>query len=80
MFAGAFNDALCANATWSLSFQKSGANAATFNAHIYGTQFDNVYVAFDSPSEEAVFGLGEQAGLGNLRGTYGDVPNTRFID
>lgn len=35
-----------------------------------GDDVQNVYVAFESPKEEAIFGLGEQAGLGNLRGMF----------
>ncbi|EEY60838.1 glycosyl hydrolase, putative [Phytophthora infestans T30-4] len=33
-----------------------------------GSDVANVYLAYESPPEEAFFGLGEQTGIGNLRG------------
>ncbi|KAG7377623.1 hypothetical protein PHYBOEH_000753 [Phytophthora boehmeriae] len=70
---GVFEDAACSNWTWTLSFAldpllDDGVQALIFNATVSGDNVANVYLAYDSPREEAFFGLGEQTGVGNLRG------------
>lgn len=39
-----------------------------FNASVVGDNVTNVYMAYESPQDEAFFGLGEPTGIGNLRG------------
>ncbi|RLN97819.1 hypothetical protein BBJ28_00027249, partial [Nothophytophthora sp. Chile5] len=74
--SGAFADTACSDWTWTLSFSlnatKGTANEDSqplhFNATVYGADVANVYLAYESPHDEAFFGLGEQTGIGNLRG------------
>ncbi|KAG7384865.1 hypothetical protein PHYPSEUDO_002180 [Phytophthora pseudosyringae] len=65
-------DSACSNWTWSLSFSLDSSSGddsqLVFNASVVGDKVDNVYMAYESPHEEAFFGLGEQTGIGNLRG------------
>ncbi|KAG3234210.1 hypothetical protein PI124_g20732 [Phytophthora idaei] len=71
--SGTFGDATCSDWTWSLAFaldSSSGDDSQplVFNANVAGDNVDNVYMAFESPHDEAFFGLGEQTGIGSLRG------------
>ncbi|KAG2988509.1 hypothetical protein JG687_00015954 [Phytophthora cactorum] len=71
--SGTFGDATCSDWTWSLAFaldSSSGDDSQplVFNASVAGDNVDNVYMAFESPHDEAFFGLGEQTGIGSLRG------------
>ncbi|ETO77191.1 hypothetical protein, variant 3 [Phytophthora nicotianae P1976] len=65
--SGSFDDS---NWTWTLSFSLDSDDSQTlkFNASVDGSDVANVYIAYESPLEEAFFGLGEQTGIGNLRG------------
>ncbi|RLN62854.1 hypothetical protein BBP00_00004492 [Phytophthora kernoviae] len=59
--------------TWTLSFtldvsSEDDSQPLVFNASVAGTDVDNVYLSYESPQNEAFFGLGEQTGIGNLRG------------
>ncbi|KAF1988468.1 glycoside hydrolase family 31 protein [Aulographum hederae CBS 113979] len=67
---GNFADGACSALSWSISFSSSSKDGEglVFDATIIGGNVDNIYLAFESPKEEAFFGLGEQAGIGNLRG------------
>ncbi|GMF13989.1 unnamed protein product [Phytophthora lilii] len=68
--SGTFDDAAYANWSWTLSFSLDSDDSQTlaFNASVDGVDVTNVYLAYESPPEEAFFGLGEQTGIGNLRG------------
>ncbi|KAG7375673.1 hypothetical protein PHYPSEUDO_000287 [Phytophthora pseudosyringae] len=68
--AGSFGDDVYSNWTWTLSFSVESDDSQTlfFNASVDGADVANVYLAYESPPEEAFFGLGEQTGIGNLRG------------
>ncbi|KAL4146219.1 hypothetical protein PRNP1_012089 [Phytophthora ramorum] len=65
--AGTFGDV---NWSWLLSFSLDTDDSQTlrFNARVDGADVANVYLAYESPRDEAFFGLGEQTGIGNLRG------------
>ncbi|RLN53348.1 hypothetical protein BBJ29_008859 [Phytophthora kernoviae] len=70
---GVFGDTACANWNWALSFALDASignnvQALVFNATVGGDDVANVYLAYESLREEAFFGLGEQTGIGNLRG------------
>ncbi|GMF30533.1 unnamed protein product [Phytophthora lilii] len=73
---GVFCDASCYGWTWTLSFAldasydnvSDDSQPLAFNASVAGDGVDNVYMAYESPKDEAFFGLGEQTGIGNLRG------------
>ncbi|KAG6578296.1 putative glycosyl hydrolase [Phytophthora cinnamomi] len=73
---GSFADASCSGWTWTLSFALDASYADSsddsqplvFNASVAGDNVGNVYLAYESPQDEAFFGLGEQTGIGNLRG------------
>ncbi|KAJ8578244.1 hypothetical protein ON010_g960 [Phytophthora cinnamomi] len=68
--AGTFGGTPYANWTWALSFSLESENseALVFNASVDGSDVANVYITYESPREEAFFGLGEQTDIGNLRG------------
>uniref|UniRef100_H3H1M4 Uncharacterized protein n=1 Tax=Phytophthora ramorum TaxID=164328 RepID=H3H1M4_PHYRM len=57
--AGTFGDV---NWSWLLSFSVDTDDSQTlrFNASVDGAGVANVYLAYESPREEAFFGLGEQ--------------------
>lgn len=67
---GTFDNEAYANWTWTLLFSLDSDDSETlrFNASVDGVGVNNVYLAYELPPEEAFFGLGEQTGLGNLRG------------
>ncbi|EOD52351.1 putative alpha-glucosidase protein [Neofusicoccum parvum UCRNP2] len=73
--AGAFADAApspCAAWTWTLTFSTNSTHPGlAFSAAIAtdsSTPPDNIHLAHSSPPHESFYGLGEQTGLGNLRG------------
>ncbi|KAG3139023.1 hypothetical protein PC128_g25448 [Phytophthora cactorum] len=65
--SGSFGDS---DWNWTLAFSLDSdhSQALLFNASVDGSDVANVYLAYESPPEEAFFGLGEQTGIGNLRG------------
>ncbi|KAF4304727.1 putative alpha-glucosidase protein [Botryosphaeria dothidea] len=71
--AGAFADpspSHCADWSWTLTFSTNATSPdrLRFSAHAAGAAVSNIHLAYASPPNESFYGLGEQTGLGNLRG------------
>ncbi|KIY04147.1 uncharacterized protein Z520_00839 [Fonsecaea multimorphosa CBS 102226] len=65
---GNFSDPRCEAFSWTLQFATDNdTGALKFHASI-DPAVDDIAVAFGTPDDEAFFGLGENAGHGNLRG------------
>lgn len=73
--SGNFADSGCEATRWTLEFSSSNGSelshsrALKFSASI-DPLVDNLRLSFYSPRDEAFFGLGENAGHGDLRGAF----------